>query len=106
MNQQIHQTHETDKEGCPTGGTTTGVGIEIHWQNGSLGRGEDRKDQNGAFVEGVLSAVLGRLEYYENSKFEDIHNRVAIIKIKEALVQLEERTKERETRQIEGTHTV
>ena len=57
MLQRIHQDHHTDGNGNPTGGTTTGTGITIQWQDGPLGRGLDRKEPNGAFVEGVIVAA-------------------------------------------------
>ena len=105
MNQQVTGTHQTDEYGNPAGGTTVSVGIQIQWQNGPLGRGSDRKEPNGAFVEGVINASLNRLYFYQDSKFKCRENALAITKLEEALHWLNHRTAERENRQVEGTHS-
>lgn len=96
----------TDENGNPTGGSVTAVGIEINWQNGPLGRDEDRKEPNGAFVEGVIAAAIQRLEFFQESKFKCRENAIAITKLEEALHWLDSRTVNRELRQVEGTHAV
>ena len=106
MRQEITEHHENDPNGNPAGGHTVGQGIEITWQNGPLGRGSDRITPNGAFVEGVLLAALGRIQYYQESKFKCRENAIAITKIEEALLWLDSRTRTREERQVEGTHAV
>lgn len=106
MNQHLHQEHFSDKDGNPAGGATTGKGLSISWQNGPLGRGQSRIEPNGAFVEGVLTAALGRLEYYQSTKFTCRENEMAITKIKEAIIWLEIRTRNRDDRAVEGTHKV
>jgi len=62
----------------PTGGCTSGLGFTISWQNGPLGRGPDRAELNGAFVEDVIEAAKERLEYYQASKFVCKDNEQAI----------------------------
>jgi len=104
MNQQVTGKHETDENGNPAGGRTTGVGIDITWQDGPLGRGESRREPNGAFVEGVLNAARNRLEFYQDSRFKCRENALAITRIEEALHWLNHRTMDRELRQVEGTH--
>ena len=104
MLQSITSSHETDSDGNPTGGTTTGVGLSISWQNGPLGRGEDRVEPNGAFVEGVIAAAVDRLEFYNESKFRCRENSLAITHLQEALHWLQHRTADREVRAVEGTH--
>jgi len=107
MLQQIVGKHENDANGNPAGGVTTGVGIDIVWQNGPLGRGADRKEPNGAFVEGVIAAAIDRIQYYQtanNAKFACRENALAITKLEEALLWLQKRTMDREARQVEGTH--
>lgn len=106
MNQEIKESHTLDSDGNPAGGMTTGIGITIHWQDGPLGTGADRKEPNGAFVEGVISAALGRLEFYQASKFKCRENAIAVTKLEEALHWLAARTHSREKMGIEGTHTV
>ena len=100
--------NNVDKDGNPAGGKVAGAGLLIEWQNGPLGRGEARVNANGAFVETVLSAVLQRIQYYQettNGKFKCRENAIAITKIEEALLWLDKRRRDREERQVEGTHT-
>lgn len=106
MKQIITENHVSDENGNPAGGKTTGIGIEINWQNGPLGRDGDRKEPNGAFVEGVIQAALGRLECYQKSKFNCRENALAITKLEEALHWLQSRTAKREERKVEGTHSI
>lgn len=106
MKQVITEHHDVDASGAPMGGTSTGVGIDIRWQNGPLGRGDDRKEPNGAFVEGVIQAALGRLEHYQGTQFKCRENALAITKLEEALHWLESRTANREKRKVEGTHQI
>lgn len=96
-----------DANGNPTGGDVLGTGLKIEWQNGPLGRGEERVEPNGAFVETVISAALQRIEWYQtasNGKFKCRENAIAITKLEEALLWLDKRTRDREARQVEGTH--
>lgn len=104
MLQDIVGKHEVDENGMPAGGHTTGVGIDIHWQNGPLGRGKDRKEPNGAFVEGVIAAAIDRIQWYQSSKFKCRENALAITKLEEALLWMQWRTIQREKRNVEGTH--
>ena len=106
MIQKIQSQHNSDDNGNPAGGSTIGVGISISWQNGPLGRGADRSEPNGAFVEGVIAAALDRLQYYQSSKFKCRENALAITKLEEALHWCQHRTADREARDVEGTHTV
>lgn len=111
MRQKIQERHEIDAVGNPGGGETTGTGIDIKWQNGPLGErrhGVERKEPNGAFVEGVILAAIGRLQFYQtanNKKFACRENALSITKLEEALMWLEERTRGREEREVEGTNT-
>ena len=98
----------SDADGNPCGGSFEGVGVKIEWQNGPLGRGTKRIAPNGAFVETVISAVIQRIEYYQSAKdgkFKCNENAIAITKLEEALLWLDYRTRSREARQVEGTHT-
>lgn len=106
MMQQIVAGNDLDADGNPSGGSVTATGISIQWQNGPLGRGTERKEPNGAFVEGVLSAALQRLEFFQATKFKCRENALAITKIEEALHWLNSRTANREKRNVEGTHAV
>lgn len=94
----------SDEKGRPAGGHTFGPGFAIAWQNGPLGRGEDRKEPNGAFVETIIDAARNRLEFYQQSEFACEANAGAIEALNVALAILEKRTAEREARAVEGTH--
>lgn len=91
------------EDGKPAGGYVSGVGLDINWQNGPLGRGEDREAPNGAFVETVLEAVKQRIEYYQTLQFNCAENQWAIHHINEALLHLRARTARREQQGTEGT---
>jgi len=107
MLQVIEEGHKVDADGNPAGGITTAKGISIRWQDGPLGRAKDgSKKPNGAFVEGVIQAALGRLEFYQKSKFDRRENSLVITKLEEALHWCQHRTKDREAREVEGTHAV
>ena len=104
MKQDIKAVNNTDYNDNPTGGFVIGVGIEIAWQNGPLGRGAERKKPNGAFVETVIEAAAQRIRFYQQSKFACERNANALFHLESALAELEARTAERDTRGVEGTH--
>jgi hypothetical protein len=105
MIQKLEETHNNDAEGNPTGGVTTATGMAIRWQDGPLGRGAERKEPTGAFVETVILAAIGRIQHYQKSKkFNCRENALALTKLEEALHWLQARTAAREARSVEGTH--
>lgn len=104
MRQDITGYHDKDRYGNPDGGVTIGTGITVSWQRGPLGRGHDRKEPNGAFVEGVIQAAINRLEFYNNAGFSCVENTRAIQDLHSALEWLDERTARREKQGDEGTH--
>ena len=106
MLQAITEDHRLDSDGRPAGGRTTAVGIAINWQDGPLGTGDDRIEPNGAFVEGVIAAAIGRLQFYNDGQFRCRENSLAITHLEEALHWCQARTAAREARGVEGTHTV
>lgn len=106
MQQRFTSTNESDLEGCPTGGSCNATGVSIEWQDGPLGRGDNRKEPNGAFVETVIAMAKQRIEYYQTTRFACRYDDMAITKLDEALHWLQHRTADRETRGVEGTHTV
>ncbi len=107
MRQTIESNHYTlGPDGPPDGGDTSATGLKIEWQKGPLGRGKDRIQPNGCFVETVIFAAIDRLEFYQKSKFNCRENALAITKLQEALHWLQHRTAEREAREVEGTHSI
>ena len=105
MKQGHFEEHWSDDKGRPAGGVSSSRGFAISWQNGPLGRDAGRRDPNGAFVEDVIAAVIGRIEFYERSEFACDTNKAALVGLREAAFQLDNRTKEREQRGVEGTHS-
>ena len=94
--------NQQDENGNPTGGSVRGTGLSIDWQDGPLGRGEDRKEPNGAFVETVIDAARQRIQFYQDSKFKCRENAIALTKLEEALLWLNKRTADRDKRQVES----
>lgn len=94
----------SDENGNPAGGSYSTTGIEIRWQNGPLGRGSERKEPNGAFVENVIDAAIKRIQFYQESKFACRENAIALTYLETALLWLNKRTQDRENRSVEGTH--
>lgn len=112
MLQKIDQVHDSDKFGRPAGGRTVGIGFKIDWQNGPLAveATEDhpagRLDPTGAFVEGVIQAAIGRIQYYQSTEFRCRENALAITHLEEALHWCQHRTADREARGVEGSHVI
>lgn len=107
MKQPIEALNATDDDGFPAGGWVYAKGTTINWQNGPLGRGEDRQEPNGAFVETVIEAARQRLEWYQTvsgGRFACEENQCAILLLDAAIGYLDQRTRKREERQVEGTH--
>ena len=90
----------------PAGGVSSCRGFAISWQNGPLGRDNDRQEPNGAFVEDVIQAVIRRIDFYQDSPFVCEANHTALSHLYLAADALDHRTKDREARKVEGTHKV
>lgn len=106
MKTEITQNHFNDAHDRPEGGQTFGQGFAIAWQRGPLGRDEQRIPANGAFVEDIIQAAIGRLEFYQASEFSCQENAAALDHLYSAAHVLDQRTKAREARGVEGTHKV
>lgn len=104
--QGFKSNHWTTTDGVPEGGCSFGTGFTISWQRGPLGRGAERKEPNGAFVEDVIQAVIDRIEYYQSSKFNSAFNAQALDHLRCAVDALQARTAQREERKVEGTSSV
>ena len=105
MRSPIHENHFSDSAGRPAGGSTYGQGFAIGWQNGPLAVDGMRAEPNGAFVEDIIAAAIDRIEFYQRSEFECDENADALLYLQRAAGRLDDRTKERETRAVEGTHS-
>lgn len=108
MQQKINELHWLDEDGNPAGGYTTSTGLTVIWQNGPLVDKEtgERLEPSGCFVETLLAAAEGRLEFYQQGKFASDYNAEALEHIEAALAALHRRTADREARGVEGTHNV
>lgn len=107
MQQEITETHAVDADGLPAGGITSAKGLQIDWQDGPLAVDGVRREPNGCFVETVIAAAIGRLEFYEQAsggRFSCIQNESAILHLRTSLKHLHSRTAERTKRGVEGTH--
>lgn len=65
MKQRLYEKHETDAMGGPAGGRTSGIGIDLTWQDGPVGTDLVR---NGASVEAVIQAAIGRLRFLQKAQ--------------------------------------
>lgn len=104
MMQEIQQEHRTDEFGNPAGGHSEALGIHIDWQDGPLKNPDGTaREPSGAFVEGVIQAAIGRLEFYQQGRFACPENKLALDHLNEALKALNARTQDRIARGVEGT---
>lgn len=101
---KVYSHHFIDTQECPAGGVTYGRGFTIAWQNGPLGRGDEREEPNGAFVEDIILAARDRLQFYQAGQFACDENKNAIESLTLALGSLKARTERRVSAGVEGTH--
>lgn len=117
INPRLRALNVTDEAGNPTAGQVqliTGAPdsdntevLRIIWQSAPRGKADGTlAAPNGAFIEDVLWAALQRLEFFQDSKYRDRGNALAITKIEEALQALKNRQLERSYRNVEGKHEV
>lgn len=111
MLQGYFEEHWSDAQGNPAGGTSSGRGFTIAWQNGPLVvpgvKGmTHRREPNGAFVEEVLQAIIGRIAFYQQSRFACGENAEALQHLSRAADVLAARTRDRKARHVEGTHDI
>lgn len=113
MKSNISQNHKSDEQGRPAGGSTHGRGFTIAWQDGPLKElpvGAELPNvrvPNGAFVEDIIQAAIGRLKFDEEvfgGVFSCQENEDAIHFLERAAVCLDARTKRREAAGTERTH--
>lgn len=87
-------THETENTGR--------VISEINFQEGPI----KECGVNGVMNEDLIAMVICRLEHFQKTEFSCRENALAITKLEEALLWLRKRTMGRESRGVEGTHSV
>lgn len=119
VNEKLVATNVVDVDNNPTGGdvilydkypamSEDNEILKIRWQNGPRGTSVPGVllPPNGAFVEDVIWAALQRLEFFNEGKYRDRANSIAITKLEEALQALKNRQLERSYRGVEGKHEV
>ena len=122
INPMLVAENKVDENGNPTGGHVILAAkrgendqfpaLHIEWQDGPRGAGTNPDgtpvlaDPNGAFVEDVIWAALQRLEFFNEGKYRDRANSLAITKLEEALYALKDRQLQRSSRGVEGKHEV
>ena len=107
MNGHFHENWKhKDDSAIVTGGVSCGRGFTISWHHGPLGRGNDRQEPNGAFVEDVIEAARRRIAAFQDSKFACPENAEAIMGLQHALAALDKRTRERDSKGVEGTYDI
>lgn len=104
MQDQFFSQHWKDQNGNPAGGVSSGKGACISWQNGPLAVTGVRLEPNGAFVETIITMIIDRINFYQDSKFKSDYNSKALEYLYAALNTLQARTLDREKRGVEGTH--
>ena len=107
MRQGFASSHKVDRQGFPAGGYSDTIGSTIRWQDGPLGRGDEKQAANGSFVEDIITIVIDRIQFYERAsdgRFSCRENQSAIKYLRYALEALDSRTKRREAEGVEGTH--
>ena len=60
---------DTDAEGNPAGGYSSGTGYDIQWQDGPVDR-DAGEHPTGAFVEDVILSCIARLHFYQGEKYD------------------------------------
>ena len=95
----VYYHNNTDTDGHPAGGSVTGLGLSIQWQNGPVGE----HGPNGAFIEDVIRAAINRIEYHQ-TMFPCRENAIALTKLEEALLWLVKRTANRVVSGTEGVY--
>lgn len=119
INPEIVAKNIVDENGNPAGGSVNlRIGenrnpLRVQWQDGPRGTGETNADgspillpPNGAFVEDVIYAALQRLEFFNDGKYRDRANSIAISFLESALWALKDRQLERSHRGVEGKHAI
>ena len=79
-------------------GISESVG-NIKFQKGPV----KQTETNGCFIEDLIVICMDRLEGFQSGDFACRENAIALIKLGDALKVLNERTKDRQNRGVEGT---
>lgn len=61
---------------------------------------------NGVMDENLIAIVIDRLRGFQSGAYSSRYNAIALTKLEESLMWLQQRTRDREARGVEGTHKV
>lgn len=101
----FNATNFSDDDGNHQGGCVFGPGFTISWQRGPAII-DEMFQQNGAFLETVLGAVIHQLEYVNSGKFKCQENADALRFLTLAAEAMASRRRDRQVRGVSGTHEV
>ncbi len=73
----------------------------LHFQNGPI----EEVGTNGITHEALIAVILDRMRAFQKGKYACRENAITITKLEEALMWQHKRTRNREARGVEGTHT-
>ena len=85
----------------PKGGSAHTTGLGIRWQAGPVA---PDSVPNGAFIEDAITAAIERLRWLQSGDYACRENAISITKLEEARFWLEERSRDRRARGVEGTY--
>lgn len=74
----------------------------LNFQDGPIGE----TGINGIMDENLITIIIDRLQGFQSGSYSSRYNAIAITKLEEALMWLQKRTRDRESRGVEGTHKV
>ncbi len=74
---------------------------DLHFQEGPIGT----DGPNGITQEMLIAICIDRLQGFQSGKFACRENALALTKLEEAQMWLQKRTRDRQARGVEGTHT-
>lgn len=76
--------------------------IVLPFQNGPLGK--DGENINGISIEALIAVCIDRMRGFQTGDFACRTNAIALTKLEESLMWLQNRTRDRVARGVEGTH--
>ena len=91
--------HRYQVIGVPCDEVNDGMFAKVNFQKGPV----KEAGVNGCQNEDLLLIVIDRLEHFQDGPFACDENQVALIAARKSLHALQSRTKNRETRNVEGT---
>jgi hypothetical protein len=76
--------------------------MRLGFQDGPIGEA----GVNGVMDENLIAMVIDRLRGFQTGPYSSRYNAIALTKLEESLMWLQQRTRDREARGVEGTHKI